>query len=150
MFAESGGSANPEYGIGFRSYLKGSAVRKKAKTSIYLTTAQDAALRRIAETGVPIAALIRDGVDRVIRAYTEKPHDIKTTAAVMVAENMGEHAHPDMRRLADGVLRLDEQLSYERAQRQEREREVMQLRDAIRTVRDRCDLLLGRNRVMED
>lgn len=46
--------------------------RRKVATTVYLEAEQDRLLKILSErTGVPAAAYIREGVDRVLEAYAE-------------------------------------------------------------------------------
>jgi predicted DNA-binding protein len=47
--------------------------RRKVATTVYLEAEQDRLLKLLAErTGVPAAAYIREGVDRVLRAHADQ------------------------------------------------------------------------------
>jgi predicted DNA-binding protein len=55
---------------------------RKVATTVYLTPEQDVRLKRLHDqTGQPVAVLIREGVDLVLRSYADRPRTARRMEA---------------------------------------------------------------------
>jgi len=74
--------------------------RKKISTTVYVEPEQDTALKRLRDrTGIPMAVLIRDAIDSMLRRW-EIDHDVLDHVEQLLAEKRqeadAEARHPDL------------------------------------------------------
>jgi predicted DNA-binding protein len=118
--------------------------RKKISTTVYVEPEQDVALKRLRDrTGIPMAVLIRDAIDSMIRRW-EIDHDVLDHADQLVTEKRQEaeddHRHADI--LVEELDVLADHCRQVELERDQCRNLVQHYRGALRGVQNRLGELL--------
>ena len=118
--------------------------RKKISTTVYVEPEQDTALKRLRDrTGIPMAVLIRDAIDTMLRRW-ENDHDVLDHVDQLLAEKRqeadDEARHPDI--MVEELDVLADHCRQVESERDQCRNLVQHYRGALRGVQNRLSELL--------
>jgi len=118
--------------------------RKKISTTVYVEPEQDTALKRLRDrTGIPMAVLIRDAIDTMLRRW-DIEHDVLDHVEQLIGEKRkeadDEARHPDL--LVEELDVLAEHTRQVESERDQCRNLVQHYRGALRGVQNRLSELL--------
>jgi len=118
--------------------------RKKISTTVYVEPEQDTALKKLRDrTGIPMAVLIRDAIDTMLRRW-EIDHDVLDHVEQVIAEKRqeadAEARHADV--MLEELDVLAEHCRQVESERDQCRNLVQHYRGALRGVQNRLGALL--------